>query len=155
MPTNINLDGVEPWKGGSLLSPGTHPVKCIEAEEGRSSGGHFELHLTWEAVAGPERGGTIQDWVQVTGTTLGKVRQLLDACRVEVPTGDFSLGAASFHDAYCAIVIREKPKQSGGTRSEIVAYQRVSDLGNDQGREFAAAGASAGSAGKPDDPPPF
>jgi hypothetical protein len=154
MPITINLDGVDPWKGGAVLPPGSHPVKCIDAEEGRSAGGYPELHLTWEAVAGPDRGGTIQDWVQITQSTLGKIRQLLDACAVEVPAGEFQLGPNQLRDRGCVVVVRERLKPDGTPRNEIVAYQRSSDLGADQGREFAAASAGAGNA-KPDDPPPF
>lgn len=147
MPTKINLDGVESWKGGTVLSAGTHPVKCIDVEEGRSSGGHFELHLTWEATAGPERGGTIQDWVQVTPTTLGKVRQLMEACAIGLPTGEFELTAGQFRNAGCTIIVRERPNNKGQTRNEIVAYQRTSDVPSD----LAPAGAGA----KRDDPVPF
>jgi hypothetical protein len=156
MPISISLENVEPWKGGTVLSPGSHPVRCTDAEEGRSAGGHFELHLTWEATAGPEKGGTIQDWVQVTQTTLGKVRQLMEACALSVPAGEFELGAGKLQGAQCVVVVRERPTNKGTMRNEIVAYQRVtpsSDLGDNQGREFVGAG--AGNASQNNDPPPF
>src|SRR5262245_60530703 len=57
MPIDVNLDNVEAWKGGAVLPPGHHLVRCTDAEEGRSSGGHPELHLTWEATAGEHAGG--------------------------------------------------------------------------------------------------
>lgn len=154
MPITITLDNVESWKGGAMLSPGSHPVRCTDAEEGRSAGGHFELHLTWEATAGAEKGGTIQDWVQVTQTTLGKVRQLMEACGIQVPAGQFELGAGKLQGAQCVVVVRERPKPDGTPRLEIVAYQRAvpgSDLGDNQGREFVHAGAPAAD----DKPIPF
>jgi hypothetical protein len=154
MPITISLENVEPWQGGTVLSPGSHPVRCTDAEEGRSAGGHFELHLTWEATGGPEKGGTIQDWVQVTQSTLGKVRQLMEACGVSVPAGEFELSAAKLQGAQCTVVVRERPTNKGTMRNEIVAYQGAaphSDLGADQGREFVHAGGNS----KPDDPPPF
>jgi hypothetical protein len=153
MPITINLDGVEPWKGGQVLPVGRHLVRCIDAEEGRSSGGHFELHLTWEAIAGEAAGGAIQDWVQVTDATMGKVRQLLEATQT-VPSGDFSLGAAQFRGATCEVVVRERPNQKGELRAEVAAYS-LPAKGSDvtpagASREFAHAAPAA-----TDDPPPF
>lgn len=149
MPISINLDGVDSWKGGAVLSPGSHPVRCVDVEEGRSSGGHFELHLTWEATGGPEQGGSIQDWVQVAPTTLGKVRQLLEACAVQVPSGEFELRAEQFRGAHCTIVVRERRKPNGDMRAEIVAYSRTSDVPSDG---YVGVGSTAA---KTDDDPPF
>jgi len=123
MPIDINLDNVEPWKG-LALPPGLHQVRCAEAEEGTSAGGHFELHFTWEATGGEHQGGTVQDWVQVTDATLGKVRQVLDACGVQVPGGQFKLGASLFDGRVCDVVVRERPKPDGTPRLEVMGYQR-------------------------------
>lgn len=156
-PITINLDGVEAWKGGQMLPPGRHLCRCIDAEEGRSSGGHFEIHLTWEAVTGEHTGGQIQDWVQVTETTLGKVRQLLEAARVSVPSGEFSLSAPPFRNATAEVVVREGTKQDGTPRMEVVAYNpppAQSDVPGAQAGEFVHAGAG-NSAAADDDPPPF
>ena len=151
MPINITLDGVEPWKGGAVLPKGTYLARCTEQEEGRSAGGHFEIHLTWEDTAGD---GQIQDWVQVTETTLGKVRQLMEACNVQVPPGEFSLRAEMFANASAEIVVRERPKPDGTPRNEIVAYNppaAKSDVPGAKPGEFVHAGGNA----KSDDPPPF
>lgn len=155
MPITLNLNGVEAWKGGAMLPVGTHSVRCIDAEEGRSKGGHYELHLTWEAPSGEHAGGQIQDWVQVTETTYGKVRQLLEACQVQVPAGEFSLEPKMLLGTTCSVVVREKAKPDGMLRAEIVAYNpavKGSDVPGAQSGEFVHAGNSSNQA---DDPPPF
>lgn len=156
MPITINLDGVEAWKGGAVLPVGTHLVRCTDAEEGKSKGGHYELHLTWEAIAGEHAGGTIQDWVQVNEATLGKVRQLMEAAAVQVPSGDFSVSPQMFRGAVCVILVREKAKPgTGDLRSEIVAYSTApkgSDVPDAKPGEFVHAG---GNSKADDDPPPF
>jgi hypothetical protein len=153
-PITINLDGVEPWKGGSVLPPGRYLCRCTDAEEGRSKGGHFEVHLTWEATTGEHTGGQIQDWVQVTESSLGKVRQLLEACRVSIPSGEFSLSAAPFRGTSAEVVVREGTKQDGTPRMEVAAYNPPSgrsDLGENQGAEFAHA--AAGNSAQANEPP--
>ena len=152
-PITINLDDVEAWKGGAVLPVGTHLVRCTDAEEGRSSGGHFEIHLTWEAL---DASGQIQDWVQITETTLGKVRQLLEATRLPIPSGEFSLEARPFLGATAEVVVRERPKPDGTPRAEIVAYNpppgQQSDVPGAGPGEFQHAAASSGGG---DGPAPF
>lgn len=156
-PITINLDGVDAWKGGAVLPKGRHLCRCIDAEEGRSSGGHFEIHLTWEAITGEATGGQIQDWVQVTEASLGKVRQLLEAAHVSIPSGEFSLAAKPFLHATAEVVVREGRKQDGTERLEVAAYNpppAQSDVTPpNAGAEFAHAAAS--NSAKTDDPPPF
>lgn len=154
MPITINLDGVEPWKGAAVLSKGTHLVRCIDAEEGTSSGGHHEIHLTWEAVAGDEKGASIQDWVQITETTLGKVRQLLEATRLPIPSGEFSLEARPFLGTSAEIVVRERARPDGQLRNEIAAYNAPrSDVPSDTG--FGARPMATAVAKAADDDVPF
>jgi hypothetical protein len=153
-PITINLDGVEAWKGGQVLPVGRYLCRCTDAEEGRSSGGHFEIHLTWEATTGEHTGGQIQDWVQVTENSYGKVRQLLEAARVPIPSGEFSLAAAPFLNTTAEVVVREGHKQDGTPRMEVAAYNPPSgksDVPGAQAGEFVHAGNST----KADDPPPF
>jgi hypothetical protein len=153
MPITINLDGVEAWKGAQMLPPGRHLCRCIDAEEGRSSGGHFELHLTWEAITGEHTGGQLQDWVQVTQSALGKIRQLLNATGADVPAGEFSLSAQMFRGRTAELVAREGRKPNGDVRMEVAAYNappKGSDLGTDQGREFTHSTTAS-----PADAPPF
>lgn len=149
MPITINLDGVEAWKGGQVLPVGRHLCRCTTAEEGRSSGGHFEIHLTWEAITGDATGGQIQDWVQVTEGSLGKVRQLLEAARVQVPSGEFSLSAPPFVDKTAELVVREGHKPDGTPRMEVAAYNpppAQSDLGTNQAASFGQPAAASNSA---------
>jgi hypothetical protein len=157
-PITINLDGVEPWKGGSVLPPGRYLCRCTDAEEGRSKGGHFEVHLTWEATTGEHTGGQIQDWVQVTESSLGKVRQLLEAARISIPSGEFSLTAQQFRGATAEVVVREGTKQDGTPRMEVAAYNPPpgqSDVPGARAGEFVHTGAAAGNSAQADDPPPF
>lgn len=153
-PMTINLDGVEAWKGGALPK-GRHRVRCSSCEEGRSSGGHFELHFTWEAIAGEAVGGTIQDWVQITASSLGKVRQLLEACAVPVPAGEFSISAGMFDKAVCDLIVAEGHKPDGTPKLEVAVYQRPakgSDVPGAQAGEFQHAGAGNGGGEQKDIP---
>lgn len=147
----INLDGVEAWKGGEILPAGRYQVECVEAEHGKSAGGFFELQLTWEALNGEHQGGQLRDWVQVTESTFGKVKQLMLAVGATLPSGQFKLTAAPFKGRRCEIIARDRPKPDGTPRTEVAAYEPLSS-------EVTPASANAGSvaaAAPTDDPPPF
>lgn len=83
-PTNP-FANEEAWNvSGGFLGSGDHVVEILEIDgTGNSSGGHPEIHLK---VGNGE--GEIQDWIQVTQNSIGKVVQLTDAAQIERPSDD-------------------------------------------------------------------
>lgn len=150
-PLEINLDGVEPWKGGDILPIGDHLSRAVEVEEGKSSGGHFQLEVTWEAVAGDFTGGQIRDWVVVTENSMGKVKSLLMSCGVDVPAGAFALSADMIKGRAAMILVRNQPKPDGTPQNRVVAYQAPSS----DVTPAAATMGSAQPAAKAEEPVPF
>jgi hypothetical protein len=134
MPIEIDLTGVEPWKGGDILPAGGHDVVCVEAGEGTSSGGHYQLELTWAAYTGEHQGAQLRDWVHVTEQTLGKVVQLLTAVGIPLPQGRFTLAPQPFLGKRCHIVARDRPKPDGTPKTDIVAYEPLAT--NNQAAPF-------------------
>jgi hypothetical protein len=128
-PIAVNFDDVEAWSGGIILNPGTHVVKCVKAEEGTSSGGHDQIELEFEAIAGEEVGATIRDWQVVTPESRGRVLQILKAFGAKIPKGDWNLDAKQLVGKTCKIVVRKEPKRdgSGDEVSVVKAYQPVGD----------------------------
>jgi len=123
MSIKVNLSGEEAWSaGGGLIQPGIHSCKITEAKEGTSSGGYdqIELELT------NDQGATIRDWLVITPKTLGKIKQVLDACGVGVPEGEFDLTASDLQGKSAEIVVAEEPGQDGNTRSRVKAYREAS-----------------------------
>ena len=70
-PIPLNLDNVDAWAGGAILSPGNHTVRVVEADDtiNSSRNGHPQIVLKLEATDGPETGGTITDWITITPPT--------------------------------------------------------------------------------------
>jgi hypothetical protein len=122
-PLEINLDNVEPWKGGDILPAGTYTARAIDVEEGRSPNNHYQLVITWEAVAGDLTGGQLRDWVVITENSMGKVKSLLACCGVTIPAGPFSLSPDMIKGRTCVIVARDVPKPDGQPQTKVVAYQ--------------------------------
>jgi hypothetical protein len=151
-PLEINLDNVEPWKGGDMLPEGKHLCRAVETEEGKSSGGHFQIEVTWEAVAGDYIGGQIRDWVVVTENSMGKVKSLLLCCGIDVPAGGFSLSADLIKGRACEIVVRPQPKPDGTPALKVVAYQAPS---SDATPPAATMGTAAQPSAKAEEPVPF
>jgi hypothetical protein len=75
----------EAWDvSNGFLGSGDHVVEIREIDgSGNSSGGHPEIHLR---VGNND--GEIQDWIQVTQNSIGKVVQLTDAAKIERPGDD-------------------------------------------------------------------
>ncbi len=123
MGATINLDGVDAWSAGAVLPPGWHDVRIESAEDGESSG-HPVIALQMSAVGGEHVGYGIRDWVHVTPNTLGRVRQFLEAARVEIPSGDFELPTSKLRGCTVRVLVAEKPKRDDPTRmqAEVKAY---------------------------------
>lgn len=126
MPFDLtNMDEERAWAGG-ILGPGRHECVVTDVEEQTSSGGHPQMVLTLEAVAGPEEGSTVKDWVVVIPSTFGKVKQILEAAGVEIQGGDWTFDASVLRGRRVAVLVREEPKRSdpSQTVSVVAAYSR-------------------------------
>ena len=139
----VNLDGVEAWKGGGLLPPGTHHVEITDATEKTSTGGNPQVEVELRAVGGEYDGGTLRDWLTLTPEAMGRVRQFLEAVRYEIPAGEFDMPVTQLVGRQCQIVVREE-LYNGETKTKVKAYERP------EGDVPAAAGAGGG---KDDDLP--
>lgn len=124
---NLNLDGVEAWKGGTVLPAGWHDVQINEHTDGFSSNNNPEIRLKMAAFVGEHAGGTISDWIQVTESTAGKVRQLLEAAQVQIPQGNFQLPEGYLNGRRVRLLIREEPDYQDPTklRSRVKAYEPI------------------------------
>lgn len=123
-PIPLNLDNVDAWAGGAILSPGNHTVRVVEADDTKTSrNGHPQIVLKLEATDGPETGGTITDWITITPNSLGRVRQILEAFQYSIPSGQFQLNAGQLLNRTARIVVREEPGNDGKMRSQVKAYE--------------------------------
>jgi hypothetical protein len=127
-PIEMDLTGVEAWKGGGLTS-GTHTCVIDEVSEGTSSGGYDQIELLLRSIDGPESGGKIRDWVVVNERTMGKVRALLEAAQIPVPEGTFRLDSSKLLGKVLAVIVRDE-QHNGATRPRVQAYAPVNWAGD-------------------------
>lgn len=117
MGFKLSLDDVEAWKGGGvILNPGVHPIRVVDEEikePGKDGyeGDHPVVVLTLEAIGGEEQGGEIRDWIHVTENTLGRIAQIYEAFKVEVPSGEFEWIPLKGKQA--KVVVRKEPRRDG------------------------------------------
>jgi len=125
-----DLTEVEAWSEGAILKPGSHNVRCVEAEEDETGTPSIEVQL--EAIDGPEAGSRITDWIYVTPNSLGRVKQIFEAFGVDIPKGDWDLNVKQIIGADVRILVREEPNNEGKMRSRVKAYLLVSDIPADE-----------------------
>lgn len=150
-PIELNLDGVEAWSGAGTLPPGQHVCKIEEATEGTSSGGNPQVELLLRATGGDTAGASIRDWIIVIPSTLGKVRQFLEAARCAIPQGDFAFPTGQLTGRSVLVTVREE-EYGGKTRARVVAYEPATDFAGNGGDPQPALAAS-GPAHRDDDIP--
>lgn len=143
MSIEMNFDGVDAWSGGSFLTPGSHNVKVIEADEKPASTGTPQFVLRMEAIDGDQAGGTITDYVSVTPNSLGRVRQVLEAFGIVIPAGQFAFSADGLLGKRAKIVVREEPGRKDPTKmfSKVAAYE---ELGSGVGGFIPASNGASG-----------
>lgn len=146
MGATINLDGVDAWSAGAVLPPGWHDVR-IETAEDEESNGHPVIALQMSAVGGEHAGFGVRDWIHVTAKSLGKVRQFLEAAKVEIPSGDFELPTSKLVGRTTRVLVAEEPKNSDPTKMVSVVKAYVLAEGK--------APASSGAVPKADQDIPF
>lgn len=144
--TTINLDNVEAWSAGAILPPGLHDVRIESAEDGTSSGGHPQVALQMSAIGGDHAGFGVRDWLTLTPSALGRIRQFLEAVKVEIPSGDFEFPTSKCVGRTVRVLVAEQDKNdgSGDKRTVVAAYMPA------EGTAAAASGAP-----KSDDDIPF
>lgn len=111
------LKDAEAWKGGGVLPAGYHTVKIEDAKEGTSSGGHPQFELEFGNDT-----GSIRDWLVVVPTTIGKVKQLVDATGIEL--ADEEITAGMLQGRRLMIHVRMEPHQdpAKGERARVNEY---------------------------------
>lgn len=161
-----NMDQADAWEGGAgILPPGKHVVAITEeSDDTRSSGGNPQIVLQFTA----DDGMGVKDWVVVkppnpdgSGGTYGKVRQLFEACGLQVPAGPNAvLASAPLLGKRLMITVALQPSnqldETTGQpkmRSRVVAYESAGS-GNGQTTPSAQY-ASAGGANAINDDIPF
>lgn len=136
-----NMDQTEAWEGGGgILPPGKHLVTITEeSDDTVSSGGNPQITLQFTA----DDGQGIKDWIAVvppkpdgSGGTYGKVRQLFEACGLQVPSGpNAMLSSAPLLAKKLLITVQMQPSnqfdESGQPkmRSRVVAYEAAGNNG--------------------------
>jgi len=86
----VNLNEVDAWDGssGGALPPGEYVFEVTECIIGNSSKGNSQLELDLVVVAGAVtdavNGATKKHWVVMTEKSAGRVRNMLDACGVQM-----------------------------------------------------------------------
>lgn len=126
----ISLDGVEAWKGGGVLPPGTYSVEITSAEEKTSGGGNPQVEVELRAIGGEFDGGTIRDWLTITEAAFGRIRQFLEAVKYDIPAGEFDMPVSGLVGRQCQILVREEP-YDGNMKSKVKAYEplvKMSDV---------------------------
>lgn len=147
----INLDGVEAWSGAAILPPGRHRVRIDGADEGEKNG-HPVVELQMSAESGQLSGYGCRDWIHITPNTLGRVKQFLEAVKVEIPQGDFEMPTSKLPGRQVCVLLKEEPKQDGsGMRTVVAAYMPADQASADVPGETPAPA----STGKRDDDIPF
>lgn len=116
----MKVEGIkeaEAWKGGGVLSAGYHTVRIEEAKEGESTNRHPQFELEF----GNDE-GSIRDWLVVVPSTMGKLKQLLDATGVEPDNEEVT--PAQLEGKKLMIHVRMEPHQdpSKGDRARVNQY---------------------------------
>lgn len=131
----VDMNGVQAWTPGNVLSPGTHTVKVTDAEEKSEPGRNPQIILSMEAIAGNESGGTVKDWLTITPNSLGRVRMVMEAFGVPVPPGQFNLEASAFRDRVAQIIVRSEPSRKDPSKSysKVTGYEAAPGISGSNG----------------------
>lgn len=130
IPIQGDMNETEAWSGFVPLRPGSHVVRCTSAKEGTTKkNGHPQIELELEAISGEERGASTRDWITVIPSTYGKVRQVLEAFGLPLPSEGGSVSANAFVGKTCKVIVRpeEKNDGSGDMVDRIKGYKALSE----------------------------
>lgn len=115
----VNMEGVE--SGGRTIDDGWAHGRIKEAELTESKQGNEMFNLKWEAQRGKVK-ATVFDHIVLTANALWKLRNLLEACGVDVPEGDMKLSEEDLVDLECEIEITNE-EYEGKERPRVTAYK--------------------------------
>lgn len=158
IPIEGDLNETEAWSGFVPLGSGRHLIECVSAEESKTrKNGHPQIVLELEAVAGEEKGASIRDYIVVIPSTYGKVRQVLEAFGLPLPSEGGSVAAKPFVGRRSWIVVRPEEKQDGsGMVNRVKGYSEASgDLVDQVKDAFDGTEVSGGTSKSVDDDIPF
>lgn len=128
IPIEGDLNETEAWSGFVGLRAGSHVIECVSAEEAKTKKkGHPQIILELEAVAGDEAGASIRDYIVVIPSTYGKVRQVLEAFGLPLPSEGGSVDAKVFLNKRAKIIVRpeEKHDDPGQTVERVQGYSAL------------------------------
>lgn len=145
-----NLKDVEPWRAGGPPPPGNYIARVDDAKEGKSSGGHPQVEISWTVAEGEYSGAEIREWLVVLETTRGKVVALLQAVGIDIPDGDFELKVADLVGRHAQIFCRSEPSYKDPDKmvTKVAGYKPAPAQAIASGN-----GSNGGSAGSSDDLP--
>lgn len=130
-----DIDKAEAWSG--LLPEGSYVMRVTDASEGKSKGGHDQIILDMEVIAGDKTGATCKDWIVVNENTAGRVKQVLDALDYQIPAGEFELKVSELIGRPAMVTVRHR-EWDGQMRTNIAAYNAAPD-GVESGRPDSGA----------------
>lgn len=140
---------VDAWTAGGPPPPGTYTCKVADCKEGKSSGGHPQLELSYTVESGEYQGAEIRDWLVVVQATLGKVRALIEATGGTWPLEE--IDPKDLIGRYLEVVTRREPHYQDPEKmvTKVAGYKPAKEL------PAPAGAATNGSNGKSDDDIPF
>lgn len=143
-----SMDGVEA-NSFNLIPKGTYVVAVEEAKEVRgASNGTPGIALVLKIVGPTHKNRNLWDDLWITEKALGRLRSALEALRVPIPSGGFSLDPSSLVGRACRVIVDHEPwettdKDTGevkrGIKAVVKAYLKTEDAGGVAGPAPAAA----------------
>lgn len=127
----VNMEGVE--SGGRTIDDGWAKGRIKEAELTTSSNDNEMFNIKWEATRGKVK-ATVFDHIVLTPNALWKLRNLLEACGVDVPEGDMTVSEEDLVDLECMIEITNE-EYEGKERPRVTAYKAEGDAEEDDDEE--------------------
>lgn len=127
----VNMEGVE--SGGRTIDDGWAKGRIKEAELTTSSNDNEMFNIKWEATRGKVK-ATVFDHIVLTPNALWKLRNLLEACGVDVPEGDMTVSEEDLVDLECMIEITNE-EYEGKERPRVTAYKAEGDAEEEDDEE--------------------
>lgn len=123
MAIEMQLDNVDAWEaGGGILPPGKHVCTITDAKQGESRNGHPQIELRAESVDPQAAGAGIRDWVVITPNSMGRVKQLLEAAGISIPSGSFNFDPAQLEGKRVTLYVAVGRKPDGSEKNEVTGY---------------------------------
>lgn len=115
----VDMEGVE--SGGRSIEDGWAHGRIKSAELTESSNENEMFKIVWEAKRGKEK-ALVYDNVVLIPNSLWKLKQLLEACGVDVPEGEMDVSEDDLVDLECEIDITNE-EYEGKDRPKVTGYR--------------------------------